>query len=129
MKNSFVFLLLFCLVVANNISAQAQKFKNSTPFATVAGITIGELSTETLLNNVVILCSDSRYEVKYYSVAILRENGDLVMYNGNGNTLSESMKAEIKMLKPGSKIVIEEISAVSSDEKQLSLPTIELKIK
>jgi len=129
MKNSFVFLLLFCMVVANNISAQAQKFKKSTPFATVAGITIGELSIETLLNNVVILCSDSRYEVKYYSVAILRENGDLVMYNGNGNTLSESMKAEIKMLKPGSKIVIEEISAVSSDEKQLSLPTIELKIK
>ncbi len=117
------FILLF------NLPLNAQKGGKTELKATISSISSGDMSKEILLETGLIECSNTSYEIVYFNFSILRENGDLIAYYGRGNTLTESMKAEIKSLKPGTKVVFDEIGAKSGVNKTIKLPAIVLILK
>jgi hypothetical protein len=54
------------------------------------------------------------------------KNGDLIVYNGEGNRLTESMKIVIDELEKGNKLIIENIAARTAGGKVIQLPSIVL---
>lgn len=121
--------LILSLILVLTLEVCAQRNAKIELKASIQGISSGDISKELLLTNGYIQCSDQKYNIVYFNFSLLRENGDLIVYNGRGNHFSEAMKAEIKLLNPGSKLVIEEIGAKSSDEKIIKLPSIALVMK
>lgn len=128
MKTTIYFLVFTVFLLVFSTNTVGQKNNKSDIKASIAGLSSGEISKTVLINSNLIECSDKNYEILYYSLSILRKNGDIIVYNGSGNALNESMKAEFKQLEPGSKFVIEDIGAKSSDEKLIKLPPIVLTI-
>jgi hypothetical protein len=129
MKKNIPLFLFAGILLVFSIPVNAQIFKKPILKATIAGMSLGEISKELLLDTGLILCSDNKYEIVCFNLSVLHQNGDLIVYNGRGNTFSQSMKAELKELPPGSKLVLEEISAKSVQDKIVKLPSIVLSIK
>ncbi|MEI6062010.1 MAG: hypothetical protein WCR72_15010 [Bacteroidota bacterium] len=129
MNKSILFTAIAGILLIYNLSLFAQKTVKPGLKATISGVSYGDISKELLLNPGAILCSNEKYQVIYYNLSVLRKNGDLVVYNGRGSILSESMKAEIRLLEAGSKLIIEEIGAKSDLDKIIKLPAIEVVIK
>ncbi len=129
MKKLVFIIAIAGIMLVSVSSAHAQLFSKSEVKASVAGISKGEITKEKLLNSATIECSDLTYEIIYFNLSVLRKNGDLVVYAGRGNSLSESMKAEIKALEPGTKLVLEDIGARSAENKFIELTAIVLDVK
>jgi len=129
MKKAIHLFTVICLLLVFNLPGSAQRSGKSVLKASIANISSGIISKDIILNSGLINCSDKKYEVIYFSLSVLHRNGDLVVYNGRGNTLSEAMKAEIRALEPGSKLVLEDIGAKSAEDKFITLPSIVLLLK
>ena len=128
MKKSIMLFTITGMLIVFNLASTAQKIGKPVLKATIAGISKGDISKEILLNSRHIQCSDPQYEIIFYSLSLVKK-GDIIVFKGKGNTLSESMKAEIKELEPGNKLIIEEIGAKSAGEKFIKLPDISLLLK
>ena len=126
MNKSILFLIILSIISVANYSTVAQKSGKYTINASIAGISQGEISKSLLLSNGVIKCSDPKAEILYFSLSVFMKNGDLIVYNGEGNVLTESMKMVIDELEKGSKLIIENIAARSIGDKIISLPSIVL---
>ena len=126
MKKTILFLIILCIIVAANNNAVAQKSGKYTINASVAGISNGEISKSLLLSNATIQCSDPKAEILYFSLSAFMKNGDLIVYNGEGNRLTESMKIVIDELEKGSKLIIDNIAARTAGGKVIQLPSIVL---
>lgn len=129
MKKLVFIIAIAGIMLVSVLSAHAQLFSKSEFKATVAGVSSGEILKEKLLYTATIECSDLTYEIIHFNLSVLRKNGDLVVYAGRGNSLSESMKAEIKALEPGTKLVLEDIGARSAENKFIELSAIVLVVK
>jgi hypothetical protein len=126
MKKAILLLVVIGILMflSGQVNAQKQgKYENKALFA---GISSGEITKDLLLGNGIINCDDPEFEVIYYSFSFVRKNGDLTVYSGRGNALTESMKAEIKGLEAGSKIVIDDIGARTTRNKIVQLQPIVL---
>jgi hypothetical protein len=126
MNKSIHFLIILSIIAVANYSATAQKSGKYTINASIAGISKGEISKSLLLSNGVIKCSDPKAEILYFSLSAFMKNGDLIVYNGEGNVLTESMKIIIDELEKGSKLIIENIAARTTGDKVIQLPSIVL---
>jgi hypothetical protein len=129
MKKFLPYIAILSVLMFVYVPLNAQKASKYELFASIAGFSRGEISKTLLLGEKPILCSDQKIEIVYFSLSVFRKNGDLIVYNGSGNTLSESMKIEIQALEPGSKLVIEDIGAKTPDDKIIKLPAIVLILK
>lgn len=129
MKRYLPYLAILSILLLIYFPLIAQKASKSGLFVSIAGISKGEIDKSLLLSEKPFLCSDQKNEIVYFSLSVFRKNGDLVVYNGRGNTLSESMKAEIQALDTGSKLVIEDIGAKTPEDKFIELPSIVLVLK
>jgi hypothetical protein len=116
-------------VLIISASVDAQRTEKFALRAAIEGISKGEIYKEKLLSGNPILCSDPSIEIIYFSLSVFHKNGDLVVYNGQGNMLSEAMKAEIRSLETGSKLLIEDIGARTPGGKMIHLPSIQLVMK
>ena len=126
MNKAILFLVILSFTTVANFNAAAQKSGKYTISASIAGISKGEISKSLLLSNGVIQCSDPKAEILYFSLSAFMKNGDLIVYNGEGNKLTESMKKVITELEMGSKLVIENIAARATADKVIELPPIVL---
>ena len=129
MKKSIYFLSIVAIILSVSFTAIAQKQAKPELTATIAGLNKGEITKDFILNDGIIQCSDQKYEVIYFNLSALLKNGDIIVYYGKENALTESMKQVIKNMEPGSKLVIEDIGARSEDEKVIKLPDIVLTLK
>jgi len=126
MKKIILLLGIIGIILSMNGQANAQKPGKYEHKARVAGMSNGNIAKELLLGNGTIECDNPEFEIIYYSFSFIRENGDLTVYSGRGNALSESMKAEIKGLEAGSKLVIDDIGARTMGDKIIQLQPIVL---
>ena len=129
MKKYLPYIAILSVLMFEYMPLNAQKASKYELFASIAGFSRGEISKTLLLGEKQLLCSDQKNEIVYFSLSVFRKNGDLVVYNGSGNTLTESMKTEIQALESGSKLVIEDIGAKTPDNKIIQLPAIVLILK
>jgi hypothetical protein len=106
----------------------AQKNEKNVFPASVAGISVGDISKDVLLNTGVIECSDPKVVIIGFEMSALK-NGDLVVFKENGNTLTEQMKMLIKNMEIGNKLIFEEITAKTGEDKIIKLNAIILTIK
>jgi len=126
MNKAILFLIIVSFITAANFNADAQKSGKYAILASIAGISKGEISKALLLSNGKILCTDPKAEILYFSLSAFMKNGDLIVYNSEGNKLTESMKKVITELEMGSKLVIENIAARTAGDKVIQLPSIVL---
>ncbi len=126
MNKAILYLIILSFITVANSNASAQKSGKYTLNASIAGITKGEISKSLLLSNGEIQCTDPKAEILYFSLSAFMKNGDLIVYNGEGNTLTESMKKVIDELETGSKLVIDNIAARTAGDKVIQLPSIVL---
>lgn len=106
----------------------AQKTGKNSIIAYISGINVGKTSIINLLENGTITASLQGIIILDYNFSIFRSNGDLVVYHGIGNTLSESIKAEIRSASLPVKIVIEDINGRTTEGKLVRLQPIALEI-
>jgi hypothetical protein len=129
MKKYIQLLLFLYLAVVFSIPVSAQKTEKFGLSALIEGMSKGEIYKELLLSGRPIVCSDPKIDIVYFSLSVFHKNGDLIVFNGQGNLLSESMKAEIRLLEGGSKLIIQDIGAKTPDDKIIHLPSIHLVVK
>lgn len=129
MKPILLFFVFFIPALLSIKSTDAQVFSRNSMRATIAGVSNGEILKSALLNDSKLFCTNPEFVVQNFNFSVLRENGDLVVYKGIGNALTDTMKNEINSMPAGSKLVIEEIIAVSVDGKSSKLPSVLLIIK
>jgi len=127
MKANILFSAI-CILLLCSFSQKSLRTGKTELKATIAGISSGEISKDVLLETGTILCSDQKFEIIYFSLSVMKEN-DLIVYNGSGNTITDSMKGLIRELETGTKIVIDEIGARSPNDQIIKLPALILILK
>ena len=98
MKKAILFFAVIGIIMFLSGQANGQKPGKYEHKALIAGISKGDISKDLLIGNGSIECDNPDFEIIYYNFSFIRKNGDLTVYSGRGNTLTESMKVEIKSL-------------------------------
>jgi len=126
MKKAILLFVAIGIIIFLCGQVNAQKPGKYEHKALIAGISNGDISKDLLIGNGSIECDNPDFEIIYYNFSFIRKNGDLTVYSGRGHTLTESMKAEIKGLEAGSKVVIDDIGARTKGDKIIQLQPIVL---
>jgi hypothetical protein len=129
MKNYLKLLLYLFPAIFFSVPVSAQKAEKSGLCALIEGVAKGDIYKDLLLSGKPILCSDPKIDIIYFTLSVFHKNGDLIVFNGQGNMLTESMKAEIRSLEGGSKLIIENIGAKTPGDKIIHLPTVHLVVR
>ena len=128
MKKKIALFTVFCAMLAMSSHIFAQTTGKNVLTATIASISVGDISKEILLNTGVIECSDPKIEIIGFEMSAFK-NGDLVVFQGNGNALNEQMKMLIKNMDIGNKLIFEQITSKAEDGKIGKLNAIILTLK
>ena len=128
MKKVLYYTLIATLLFSFEVSLNAQNPVKTGLTASISGVTNGPISMELLLKTGLIQCSDPKSEITGFTLSAQKQD-DLIEFKGTGNTLTVVMKDFIKTLNPGTKLIIENISANSAEEKAIKLPAIILTLK
>ncbi|MEI6062011.1 MAG: GldM family protein [Bacteroidota bacterium] len=128
MKKILYFTLIAGVLFSSKVSLNAQNPVKTELTASISGVSNGPISMELLLKTGLIQCSDLKTEITGFTLSAQKKD-DLIEFNGTGNILTVGMKDFIKTLKPGSKVIIENILVNSEQEKAIKLPAIILTLK
>ena len=103
------------------------------PVAEFAGTSGGTQNTATIQGQSYIFATlkdfqfDTKFNVKSYKITIIRPRQDAVTTNGYGNALSPEVKSKLKLVSPGTRIIIDDIYAVGPDKTDRLLNSISIK--
>jgi hypothetical protein len=129
MKKHILIFTIIGTILFLQFNGVAQKSGRNELRATIAGIVSGDILKERIMSTSTINCTDPNYEIVYFSLNYFLKNGSLIVYKGEGNKLTESMKAGIRNIEPGTNVLIEDIETKSPEGKIFKLPSISLIIK
>lgn len=129
MKKNIALITVFCALLAISSITIAQTTGKNGLIATIAGISVGDIPKEILLNTGVIECSNPKVEIISFEMSAQLKNDDLAVFQGEGNTLNEEMKIQIKNMDIGYKLVFEQITVKTANGKIGKLNAIILTLK
>lgn len=129
MKKSPAFFTIFCALLSLSSHTLAQTTAKNGLTATFAGIEVGDISKQILLNTGVIDCSDPEVEIISFEMSAQLKNGDLAVVQAEGNTLNEQMKLLIQNMDTDYKLIFEQITAKKANGKTGKLNAIILTLK
>lgn len=126
--------------VAAEIGGKVQNIGSTTfrvkripdPKAKFAGKTGGALSSVVIKSQSNLFAVlenfdfDAKFDITRFNIVIAKPRADVVILQGNGNTLSSQMKSAMASVTPGTRVIFDNIVAVGPDGTQRQLDPVAL---
>jgi hypothetical protein len=128
MKKAHSLFIIVAIMFVFSLTLTAQNATSTERKATIAGISGGDISKDLLLKTTEFSCTDPKFKVVSFILSFSKR-GDIIEYTGTGNNLSVVMINAIKGIDPGSKLIIEKISAKNESGETIDIPAMVLVLK